>query len=177
MNQPLNSQNTSHISPWWASYGMSFVRIWEKTDCIITALHHIVLLNGKTSLSHSPASGGPAVIGMEAIPSIHPMPWAAPCGPNKSKAMGPMRQIKHPSAMPIIKVIMMSGQKSLARGIQAVTMPSTRNAHCCIRIRFTEGKSATLPKMSRLTADVMPIHMTKVAALAWGMRSFVCFTW
>ena len=39
MNQILESQQTPHISPSWASYGLSVVRIWEKTDHVLTAPH------------------------------------------------------------------------------------------------------------------------------------------
>ena len=34
-----NSEQTPHISSLWASYEVSIVRIWEKIDCIILALH------------------------------------------------------------------------------------------------------------------------------------------
>ena len=36
-NQSLNPQNASHISPKQVSYGMDFVRIWEKIGSVITA--------------------------------------------------------------------------------------------------------------------------------------------
>ena len=36
MHQRLYSQKTHHISPLQASYGVSFVRIWVKIDCVIT---------------------------------------------------------------------------------------------------------------------------------------------
>ena len=39
MYQTLTSQQTPHTSPSRASYGMSIVRIWEKTDPILTSLH------------------------------------------------------------------------------------------------------------------------------------------
>ena len=39
----LNPQNTSHTSPWRASYGMYFVRIGEKIDRITTAPHCIMI--------------------------------------------------------------------------------------------------------------------------------------
>ena len=39
MNQISESQQTPHSLPSRASYGVSIVRIWEKIDCIITALH------------------------------------------------------------------------------------------------------------------------------------------
>ena len=39
INQILNSQKTPHSSPLWASYGVSLVRILEKIDSVITALH------------------------------------------------------------------------------------------------------------------------------------------
>ena len=39
VNRTSNSQQTTHNSPWWASYGVSIVRIWEKIDRITTALH------------------------------------------------------------------------------------------------------------------------------------------
>ena len=41
INQALHSQKTLHISPSWASYGVSIVMIWEKIDRIITAPHCI----------------------------------------------------------------------------------------------------------------------------------------
>ena len=41
LNQTSNSQQTPHTSPSRASYGESIVRICEKIDCIITALHCI----------------------------------------------------------------------------------------------------------------------------------------
>ena len=40
-NQTSNSQKTLHISPSRASCGVSLVRIWEKIDRVITALHCI----------------------------------------------------------------------------------------------------------------------------------------
>ena len=39
VNQTSNSQQTPHTSPSRASYGVSIMRIVEKIDCIITALH------------------------------------------------------------------------------------------------------------------------------------------
>ena len=39
MNQILESQQTPHTSPSRASYGVSFVKILEKTDRVITAPH------------------------------------------------------------------------------------------------------------------------------------------
>ena len=36
-NQTLDLQKTHHTSPWRASYGVSFARILDKIDCIITA--------------------------------------------------------------------------------------------------------------------------------------------
>ena len=39
INQRLNPQRTPHTSPWWASYGMSFVNILEKIARVITARH------------------------------------------------------------------------------------------------------------------------------------------
>ena len=39
LNQTLNSQQTPHSSPSWASYGVSIVSIWEKIDCVITTPH------------------------------------------------------------------------------------------------------------------------------------------
>ena len=41
INQTVNSQKISHISPSRASYGMYIVRILKKIDCIITAPHCI----------------------------------------------------------------------------------------------------------------------------------------
>ena len=48
MNQILESQQTPHTSPSRASYGVSFVKILEKTDRVITAPHCICELQ-KTS--------------------------------------------------------------------------------------------------------------------------------
>ena len=39
INQTSNSQQTPHTSPSWASYGMSYVRIQEKIDSILTEPH------------------------------------------------------------------------------------------------------------------------------------------
>ena len=41
INQSVHPRNTSHISPWQVSYGMYFIRIWKKIDCVIMALHCI----------------------------------------------------------------------------------------------------------------------------------------
>ena len=41
IHQTLNSQKTPHSSPSRASYGVSFVRIWEKIDRFITTPHRI----------------------------------------------------------------------------------------------------------------------------------------
>ena len=41
VNQILESQETPHISPTHASYGVCIVRIWEKIDSVITATHCI----------------------------------------------------------------------------------------------------------------------------------------
>ena len=41
VNKILESQQTSHISPSRASYGVSFVKIMNKIDCVITAPHCI----------------------------------------------------------------------------------------------------------------------------------------
>ena len=42
LNQTSNSQQTPHTSPSRASYGVSIVRILEKIDLVITALHCIL---------------------------------------------------------------------------------------------------------------------------------------
>ena len=39
INQSVNPQRTPHTSPWQASYGASFVRIFKKIDSVITAPH------------------------------------------------------------------------------------------------------------------------------------------
>ena len=39
MHQSLYSQKTHHTSPLQVSYGVSFVRIWVKIDCVIRAPH------------------------------------------------------------------------------------------------------------------------------------------
>ena len=39
INQMLYSQKAPHTSPWRASYGVSFVDIFEKIDRVITAPH------------------------------------------------------------------------------------------------------------------------------------------
>ena len=39
INEKLNPQKTTHSSPWWVGYGVSFVRILEKIDHTITAWH------------------------------------------------------------------------------------------------------------------------------------------
>ena len=41
VNKILISQQPPHTSPWWASYGVSIVRIWEKIDRLVTAQHYI----------------------------------------------------------------------------------------------------------------------------------------
>ena len=38
----LYSQKAPHTSPWRASYGVSFVDIFEKIDRVITAPHYIL---------------------------------------------------------------------------------------------------------------------------------------
>ena len=43
-NQSLYSQRTPHISPSWASYGVSIVRILEKIDQIIMTMHCTAIL-------------------------------------------------------------------------------------------------------------------------------------
>ena len=53
MHQNLYSQNTPHISPSRASCGVSIVRIFEKTDRVITALRCIVRREIKISLHPS----------------------------------------------------------------------------------------------------------------------------
>ena len=35
IDQTLNSKQTPHIPPWWASYRVSIVRIWEKIDHVV----------------------------------------------------------------------------------------------------------------------------------------------
>lgn len=124
-----------------------------------------------------PARGGPAVMGKDAIPRRHPIPWAAPAGPSKSKAIGPMRQIKQPSEMPITKVRKINTPKWLANGMQAVAIPSRRKEVCCILMRLMLGRSATLPKMSREIPEVAPIHITRTSPFASGKTSFECLTW
>ena len=44
VNQNSKSQPAPHTSSSRASYGVSFVRIWEKIDRVITALHCITVL-------------------------------------------------------------------------------------------------------------------------------------
>ena len=41
-NQVSNSQQTPHILPWRARYGLSVVRIWEKINCIVMAQYCIL---------------------------------------------------------------------------------------------------------------------------------------
>ena len=42
INKRLNLQKTHHTSPYRASYGVSFVRIFDKIDRVITAPHCII---------------------------------------------------------------------------------------------------------------------------------------
>ena len=44
MDQALNSQKTPHTSPLRASYGMSFVSILMKNDCVIKGFYCIYML-------------------------------------------------------------------------------------------------------------------------------------
>ena len=46
----LYSQKTPHISPLRVSYGLSFVRIWVKTDRVITAPHYIARFEFKKNI-------------------------------------------------------------------------------------------------------------------------------
>ena len=39
INQMLNTHKTRHTSPWWASYGVSVVKSFDKIDHAIMALH------------------------------------------------------------------------------------------------------------------------------------------
>ena len=41
IHQCFNPQDSSHTLPWWTSYGIYFVRLWEKSDHVIngTALY------------------------------------------------------------------------------------------------------------------------------------------
>ena len=43
MDQALNSQKTPHTSPLRASYGMSFVSILMKNDCVIKGFYCIYM--------------------------------------------------------------------------------------------------------------------------------------
>ena len=115
-------------------------------------------------------------MGNEAIPRRQPIPWAAPEGPRRSKAIGPSRQMKQPSDIPITRVRKMSTPKWDAKGMQAVATPRTTKAPCCMRIRLTCGISATFPKRSREKPDVAPMHMTRISPLESGNTSCVCFT-
>ena len=45
MDQALNSQKTPHTSPWWASYGMSFVSILMKNNRVIKGFYCILKLS------------------------------------------------------------------------------------------------------------------------------------
>ena len=123
-----------------------------------------------------PANGGPAVIGIAISPNKKPIPWAAPAGPNRSKAMGPRRQTKQPSQKPITMVITIKAGKDLAKGIQAVVTPNTMKAICCILIRLTPWKSDNFPNIRRPTPDEAPIDVTSRPPLASGRISLVCFT-
>ena len=49
----LFSQKTPHISPLWASYGVSIVRILEKIDRVITAPHCICIFSCTLSFLQS----------------------------------------------------------------------------------------------------------------------------
>ena len=54
LNQILESQQTPHISPLRASYGVSIVRILEKIDRVIigTALYHAIYVSLLYSIYH-----------------------------------------------------------------------------------------------------------------------------
>ena len=123
-----------------------------------------------------PATGGPTVIGIDMIPKRKPSPCVAPCGPRRSKAIGPSKHTKQPSLSPISRVIAIRPPKFLANGMHAVRAPSKANEHCCIRTRFIPGQSATLPKISRPTPDVAPMHMTRMPPFTPGRMSDTCFT-
>ena len=56
INQILDSQKTSHSSSSWASYGKSFVRIWEKIDYVIMAPHCNCDESQKTVIQHIPVN-------------------------------------------------------------------------------------------------------------------------
>ena len=63
MNQIFESQQTPHISPSRASYGMPIVRILEKIDCVITAPHctFYCLQNGSTARDVARQQGHTAI--------------------------------------------------------------------------------------------------------------------
>ena len=63
VNQILESQQTPHTSPSWASYGVSFVRIWGKNDRVITALY---CSNHQYKLVAGLACGSPVHVGIRA---------------------------------------------------------------------------------------------------------------
>lgn len=107
---------------------------------------------------------------------MKPMACEAPLGPTRSNAMGPMRQTKIPSQMPMTRQITMRLAKLLAKGMHIVVMPRTANAICCMWMRFTDLISATFPNIIRATPDVILKHMTSRLPSARGKLSFVYCT-
>ena len=64
INQTLDSQQTPHSSPSWASYGMSVVRIREKINHVIATLWCIFSISGVSLPSHMAVYQAPHPAGM-----------------------------------------------------------------------------------------------------------------
>ena len=102
--------------------------------------------------------------------------------------MGPSMVIKHPSKRPIKSeiIIMVPHSKPVNFGAAAnniVQAPMETNEICCNRIRFTFGRSATLPKISLPIPEVAAIQVTKIPPFGFSLSgttalntSFTCCT-
>ena len=122
-----------------------------------------------------PATGGPTVNGILKVPNRNPIACDAAPGPTMSNAMGPSRHTKIPSHTPIIKLMAMRPPKLAENGIHSVEIPRIAKDSCCILIRLTHSKSANLPKMIRLTPDVILRQRISQLPSSLGKVSSICF--
>lgn len=76
---------------------------------------------------HSPAMGGPTVIGTDMSPSRNPMAWETSWAPTSSKAIGAIMQMKHPSNRPMKRQTATRAPKTLHSGIIIDISPIKKN--------------------------------------------------
>lgn len=108
------------------------------------------------------------VNGKEQSPKRKPIAWVAPELPQISYAIGPSKEIKHPSKSPIPSEKTQSKTNDSVNGNNNVISPIITKASCCNRILLMRGTSATIPNSNRPKNDANPMHITGMFGFSSG---------